>query len=620
MLYTDWRYKRVLTDGNSTAVTAFQVRVALTADNFTFSHANSDGSDIRFWDATSGAALPYWIESWDAVAQTAVIWVKVADMTHTLEMYYGRTTATSESSLANTFEDSYDFETAFGITDLLVPNATAPQTTPTYDGSGQLMHPSVWRFDSAWNGYLYWMVGTPYPASAEAYENPSIIASNDGETWVVPDGLTNPLDTPPVDGHLADTNIVYDPDADELRVYYLRMDDGANLQTLMLVRSSDGVTWSEPEALNVTCPLDGDVELSPAVVRRSATEWHYWAYNYRHARATWHVVHRTSTDGLTWGESADCTLSSGPSPLQLEVRWIESLNCYLMMVSPNLWLQTSTDGVTWSWPSTSAVMYGRAGEWDAMIYKATVVAEGDLLRFWYTGYNGYAWHTGYTSKLYSDLFESHTADAGDLNPDKGGGLWPAHWTRISSTISTWLRSTEQYKRGGHSGKLIGGASPELKLSRIPAVKADAYYEIDFYDPGPAFVMWKCRPIFGALMIGANDSTSAAYYVTSGKGWSYEATTAPRSVGWHKFGILVTSGGVAKMYVDDVLVKEATGQYASIAWNEIGSQSVDSTTYWDDFRVRKYAATEPSIVVGAEQEQGMRGMRDSIGLRQLGVGI
>jgi len=294
------------------------------------------------------------------------------------------------------------------------------------------------------------------------------------------------------------------------------------------------------------------------------------------------------------------------------VRWIESLNCYLMMVSPNLWLQTSTDGVTWSWPSTSAVMYGRAGEWDAMIYKATVVAEGDLLRFWYTGYNGYAWHTGYTSKRYSDLFESHTDDTGG-------------WTRTGSTTSTWLRSTEQYKRGGHSGKLIGGASPELKLSRIPAVKADAYYEIDFYDPGPAFVMWKCRPIVGALMIGANDSTSAAYYVTSGKDWSDQATTAPRSVGWHKFGILLTSGRVAKMYVDDVLVKEATGQYASIVANEISSQSVDSTTYWDDFRVRKYAATEPSIVVGAEHivvgaEQGMRGMRDSIGLRQLGVGI
>jgi len=71
------------------------------------------------------------------------------------------------------------------------------------------------------------------------------------------------------------------------------------------------------------------------------------------------------------------------------------------------------------------------------------------------------------------------------------------------------------------------------------------------------------------------------------------------VGWHKFGILVTSDRVAKMYVDDVLVKEATGQYPSIASNQINSQSVDSTTYWDDFRVRKYAATEPSIVVGTE---------------------
>ena len=598
MLYTGWRYKRVLTDSNSTAVTAFQVRVALTANNFTFSHANSDGSDIRFWDATSGAALPYWIESWDAVAQTAVIWVKVADMTHTLEMYYGRKTATSESSLANTFEDSCDFETAFGITDLRVPNATAPQTTPTYDGSGQLMHPSVWRFDSAWNGYLYWMAGTPYPGGAEAYRNPSIIASNDGETWVVPDGLTNPLDTPPVGGHLGDTNIVYDPDADELRVYYLRTDNGANLQSLMLVRSSDGVTWSEPEALNVTCPLDGDVELSPTVVRRSATEWHYWACSYQQAApATSRVVHRTSTDGLTWGESADCTLSSGPSPWHLEVRWIESLNRYLMMVSPNLWFQTSTDGVTWSWPSTSAVMYSRVGKWDTLIYKATCYADGDLLHIWYSGCNvSNAWYTGYTSKLYSDLFESHTDDAGG-------------WTRTGSTTSTWLRSTEQYKRGGHSGKLIGGASPELKQTRAPAVQTDAYYEIDFYDPGPAFAMWKCQQFGGALMIGANDSTSAAYYVTSGKGWSDQATTAPRSVGWHKFGILVTSGRVAKMYVDDVLVKEATGQYAGIATNEINSQSVDSTTYWDDFRVRKYAATEPSIVVGTEVT--MRRQRRSV---------
>jgi hypothetical protein len=37
--------------------------------------------------------------------------------------------------------------------------------------------------------------------------------------------------------------------------------------------------------------------------------------------------------------------------------------------------------------------------------------------------------------------------------------------------------------------------------------------------------------------------------------------------------------------------------------------VDSTTYWDDFRVRKYAATEPSIVVGTEVT--MRRQRRSV---------
>jgi len=602
MIYAPWLYKRVLTDSNSTAVTAFQVRVALTADNFTFAHANSDGSDIRFWDATSGAALPYWIESWDAVAQTAVIWVKVADMTHTLEMYYGCRTATSESSLASTFEDSCDFETPFGLDDMQIDNAAEPLTTPTYDESGQMMHTSVVKFDTAWHGYLYWMVGTPYPASKETLENPSILASNDGETWVVPGGLTNPLDEPPVGGHLADPNLVYNPDTDELYCYYLKMDRGANLQSLMFTKSSDGVTWSTPAALNLTWALDGQVELSPSIVRKATGEWHYWAHDSVEASG---IVHRTSADGLTWGAAGACTKTLAITPWHLNVQWVPSKNQYWMLCSnnavpQNLYMMVSSDGEAWTWPSATPIIAAGSGTWDVQIYTGSHIyaSTTDTLRIWYSAYNGTdTWHTGYVETDYSDLLQAHTSDDGG-------------WTRTGSTISKWLRSAEQYKRGGHSGKQIGGKSPELKQTRKPAVLTDAYYEIDFYDPGPACVMWKCKPITGgSLMIGANDSISAAYYVTSGRTWSYTATTAPRSVGWHKFGTLVTSGSVAKMYVDDTLVKEATGQHAAIVSNEIGSLIVDSTTYWDDFRVRKYAATEPSIVVGTEVT--MRRQRRSV---------
>src|SRR3954468_12655317 len=46
-------------------------------------------------------------------------------------------------------------------------------TVPTYDGSGQSVHPDVVAFDSEWHGAKFWMTMTPYPKSNQALENPS---------------------------------------------------------------------------------------------------------------------------------------------------------------------------------------------------------------------------------------------------------------------------------------------------------------------------------------------------------------------------------------------------------------------------------------------------------------
>ncbi len=35
---------------------------------------------------------------------------------------------------------------------------------------------------------------TPYPNGNDTYENPSILAGNDGTSWAVPAGLINPID------------------------------------------------------------------------------------------------------------------------------------------------------------------------------------------------------------------------------------------------------------------------------------------------------------------------------------------------------------------------------------------------------------------------------------------
>lgn len=109
MSLTDWSYKRTLTDANSTTVTDHAVQILLDGSNFTFAHANSDGSDLRFWDATEGTELPYWIKSYDSASETAEIWVRVADISHAIEMYYGNATAgdnsDGEACFAKLFND-----------------------------------------------------------------------------------------------------------------------------------------------------------------------------------------------------------------------------------------------------------------------------------------------------------------------------------------------------------------------------------------------------------------------------------------------------------------------------------------------------------------------------------
>ncbi len=110
----DWHYRKAITvdnTGNVDELTDYQVQVDFNNTNFDFSKAESDGSDIRFTDSDATILIPYWIENWDAVGETAVLWSKVpsilASSTKTIYMYYGNSNAESASSGTGTF-DFYD--------------------------------------------------------------------------------------------------------------------------------------------------------------------------------------------------------------------------------------------------------------------------------------------------------------------------------------------------------------------------------------------------------------------------------------------------------------------------------------------------------------------------------
>lgn len=112
-----WEYRKAITiDSTSVSedLTDYQVKVSLTSSNFDFTKANSDGSDIRFTSDDGTTLLSYWIENYDSSGQTATIWVKIPTISSSSDtifyIYYGNSSATSESNGVNTFDVFDDFD------------------------------------------------------------------------------------------------------------------------------------------------------------------------------------------------------------------------------------------------------------------------------------------------------------------------------------------------------------------------------------------------------------------------------------------------------------------------------------------------------------------------------
>ena len=204
--------------------------------------------------------------------------------------------------------ETYDgFESA--ISGAPLANATAPQDTPTYEDSGQVVHPDIVYFANGWNGYRYWLVMEPYPFSQDNYANPSILVSNDGASWAPPPGITNPIALPNT-SYLADADLVYDQASNQMWMYYPHQT--VNGQTRMIRKtSSDGINWGDPynEPLLFTVP---DYQLlSPAVVKVGST-YRMWSVNTGAQGCDGqsnYVQVRTSTNGTSWSAPSNVSLS-----------------------------------------------------------------------------------------------------------------------------------------------------------------------------------------------------------------------------------------------------------------------------------------------------------------------
>ncbi|RLG06857.1 MAG: hypothetical protein DRN68_06310, partial [Thaumarchaeota archaeon] len=102
----NWKYRREITITNvNGTLTDYQILVELNSSNFNFSHAQENGSDIRFVASDDETLLSHWIEVWNATNQSAKIWVNVSEVTEGTKifMYYGNENASDASDVNATF-------------------------------------------------------------------------------------------------------------------------------------------------------------------------------------------------------------------------------------------------------------------------------------------------------------------------------------------------------------------------------------------------------------------------------------------------------------------------------------------------------------------------------------
>ncbi|MDR2566989.1 MAG: hypothetical protein LBC97_13240 [Bifidobacteriaceae bacterium] len=245
--------------------------------------------------------------------QTATVWVAPP--------YPHKAGMVPEPEPAASAEGPCELPGATGSAKVPLENGGGFLDLPTYDGSGQSTHPNV-QFDRAGRfGHRYWMVMTPYPFGDGKWENPSILASDDGLDWSEPRGVRNPVTGEPEDvarlGHYSDGYLLPRPNGFELWFRYNparpdanRPDNATNI--IYRMTSPDGVDWTDKE---VVFNGGGPSFMSPSLLADGSL-YRLWYSNYGGE-----LVYTQSRDLRTWEEprQVEVTMSDGYAPWHQEI-------------------------------------------------------------------------------------------------------------------------------------------------------------------------------------------------------------------------------------------------------------------------------------------------------------
>ena len=309
--------------------------------------------------------------------------------------------------------------------------------------AGQVTHPDIVKVDGGWNGYEYWMVYTPNVSVTSQYENPYIAASNDGENWIEPEGIKNPIEPEPISTrfHNCDVDMVYNKKMNAMMAYWNWADDNGDQGAEVRMRVSyDGIHWGVPVTydeetgiwakpkdesertlkdatvdqdgidnsfITVIASKDRYDMLSPTFTYDETRDiFVMWANNtgdvgYNNGQNNF-VETRWSEDGINWSKPervenflAVTTEGEKLAPWHQDVSYIPELKEYWAFSqcftggNPDgsmLYLTTSKDGIHWEQVGTEPILSpGKGDAWDSFqIYRSTFLYEDGVVKVWYS--------------------------------------------------------------------------------------------------------------------------------------------------------------------------------------------------------------------------------------------
>lgn len=318
---------------------------------------------------------------------------------------------------------------------------------PTYDGSGQLVHPDVAVFPGGFAGHEFWLAATPYPNGKANLENPSIF-TDDARRWIVPPSLTNPLVAPPPSpAHNSDPDLVFDPLANRLRLYYrLTMND---TDAILMRSTTDGAHWSDPVTV---ASAKGIAIVSPAVVRTPGGTFVMWSVNAVQggclARSTV-LERRTSLDGVHWTNPSPVHITQQGYVLwHLDVQYIPTKKEYWALIAAypvaagcaadDLFFARSQDGVTWQTYPTPLVSRADYPAYANAVYRSTFNydADNDAVRLWLSGavfsQGSWVWTIATSRWRFADLLAHVRGPPAPLSGTQPVAIGPVTWDQTSA--------------------------------------------------------------------------------------------------------------------------------------------------------------------------------------------